>query len=96
MEKYYLKQLPDGGIYIDHGSCMFPSSLEDEINKLAGKTITKHGPALGGFFDGFINSFHISSEFTDLFLKEVGPAIFEIHNDGSYYIKKELINANEI
>lgn len=95
MNYYQLYKLENGGVYLQHGSCMFPLDLQRKINEIAGQEITEHGPSLGGFFGGFVNSFYIKSEFAVKFLKEIAPKVFTESN-GRYVVTSELAEANEI
>jgi len=95
MNHYQFYKLENGGIYLEHSSCMFPVELERKINELAEEKITRHGPSLGGFFGGFVVSFHIAPKYTDMFLKEIVPRLFTESN-GKYVVTNELAESNDI
>lgn len=82
-------------VYFDHASCMYCQEWEDRVNQLAGRTITKPGPEVGGFFGSFINSFSVLKIHEKLFFEKVMPHMTK-GEDGYYYWLEEVATANEI
>lgn len=82
MKTYKLLQTPFGDMLLDHSSCMYPSSFEDKINKLAGEKIT----TIGLPFMGLINSFCIKGDKLNIFTKKVIPNIGFKHEKDRYLI----------
>ncbi len=90
---YVLRDMPDGSVYFENPSPMFPIELENRINELAGQQITAHGPELGGFFGNLVNSFHIKKEFVPLF-DSFSRQILDETAPGHCFLKSALAEAN--
>ena len=69
-------QKKNGQYYYNNSSPMFPVEIEKKVNALAGQEITEWGvEPMAGLWPGFVNSFVIKREFTEIFERDILPEV---------------------
>ncbi len=81
-------------IYLDNPSPMCLSDTQKWFEKVLGKDAVETY-SLGGFFDGFSNSFKFKKDKINLFKQEILPELVK-GDDGFFQRKESLAEANTI